>query len=372
MLHPSPVSSPSASVDRSTGGHHLQRSYWATLQRAARAAAAVHLAFSGLFLVLGAPLMAWANLGSVSLYVLADALLRHRRNREATILLWLEILLHALVATWVLGWDSGFHYYVMLMVPMVFVSPGRTGREKALLGMLLGAYYLILDYHAQHSLPITALADGVLDAVRYFNVSATLALLAYLAHVYMNAVRHAERRLRDLAATDALTGLANRHRALEVTAVQTSGRRRNDGPLSFILCDVDHFKAVNDRHGHEVGDQALVAVSHALRAATREQDTVCRWGGEEFLVFLPGTDHAAALKVGERVRQLVGEIRLPGCDLELGITLGVSTLRADETVEAAISRADSSLYQGKLAGRNQCVGEATVGVPSQRKPSTAF
>jgi diguanylate cyclase (GGDEF)-like protein len=353
-MSPAPRPSLDAGLVRHTG-----RSYWQALTRAAEAAAAVHVAFSVLFFALGAPVLGAANVGSVVVYALIRSLLLRRRNRTALVLLWLELLLHALVATRVLGWDSGFHYYLLLMMPLVFVSPTRTLRSKLLLGSALAAFYIGLDAYAHQRAPLSEIAPGALHALRYFNIATTMALLAYLAHAYFGAVMRAERRLHDLATTDALTGLANRRRMLQA-ADQHLGRRRSDGtPLSFILGDVDHFKSVNDRHGHDVGDRVLVKVARAMKQATREADLVGRWGGEEFLIVLPETGLDEALHVAERVREAVrqGAAGHDGQDLHVTITLGVSSLREGESLASAISRADAAMYRGKLGGRNRSVAE---------------
>ena len=353
---------------------HTGRSYWQVLVRAVVAASLVHVAFSGLFFALSAPLMGWANVGSIVLYVAAYGLLRKRHNRPALALIWVELLAHALVATRVLGWESGFHYYVLLMMPMVFMSPVRRKHTKAVLGLALAAFYLGLDLMAHHHAPLAVLTPGALDGVRVFNIIATLVLLAHLANYYLRAVMRAETRLHDLATTDPLTGLANRRRALDVASLHLARRRSDGAPMSLILGDVDHFKSVNDWHGHEVGDHVLVAVAKAMQTATREVDTVCRWGGEEFLIVLPDTDTPEALQVAERVRQAVQHAQLAQADqaLSVTITLGVSTLQALEPLSAAIARADAAMYRGKIAGRNRCVGEdASAAVAPKREPAPA-
>lgn len=358
---------PDSSAARRTG--HTGRSYWQVLVRAVVAASLVHVTFAGLFFALSAPLMGWVNVASVAMYGGAYALLRHRWNRAALVLVWAELLVHALVATRALGWESGFHYYVLLMMPMVFMSPVRRARTKVLLGVALAAFYLGLDLLAHHQAPLVVLTPGALDAVRTVNIVATLALLAHLANFYLRAVMGAETRLHDLATTDPLTGLANRRRALDVADLHLARRRRDGAPMSLILGDVDHFKSVNDRHGHEVGDQVLIAVAQAMQVATREADTVCRWGGEEFLILLPDTGPAEALQVAERVRAAVQRAQVPHGGERLGvtITLGVSTLHTLEPLSQAIARADAAMYRGKVEGRNRCVGDGTGDTPATQR-----
>jgi diguanylate cyclase len=340
---------------------HAGRSYWQVLVRAVVAASVVHVVFCGLFFALGAPLMVWANIGSIVLYAAAYVLLRRRVNRAGMVLVWTELLSHALVATRVLGWDSGFHYYVLLMMPMVFMSPVRRQHTKAVLGVALAAFYLGLDLLSHHYPPLNHLTPEALAAVRAFNVIATLVLLAHLANFYLRAVMRAETRLHDLATTDPLTGLANRRRALDVANLHLARRRSDGAPMSLILGDVDHFKLVNDRHGHEVGDHVLIAVAQAMQGATRDADTVCRWGGEEFLIVLPDTGPTEAMQVAERVRDAVQRTQATQGGQRLGvtITLGVSTLHPMEPLSEAIARADDAMYRGKIDGRNRCVADGT-------------
>ncbi|HET7794456.1 MAG TPA: GGDEF domain-containing protein [Rhizobacter sp.] len=344
---------------------HSGRSYWQALTRAALAAALVHGAFSVVFLLLGAPLLVWANLVSIGMYAAAYRLLRAHRNVAATLLMWAELLLHAWAATAVVGWDSGFHYYILLMMPLVFVSPGRRLHRKVVLGLAVAGFYIGLDAFAHRHQPLSPISAVALDAVRYFNIAATLTLLAHLAHYYFGAVVRAESRLRDLASTDVLTGLANRRHMLQVAQHQLGRRRRDGTPLCLMLGDVDHFKAINDRLGHDVGDRALARVARAIKSATRESDIVGRWGGEEFLVVLPETELDAALRVAERVRVAVQQISVAAHVPALSVTLGVSSLRDGESLEDAIARADAAMYRGKTEGRNRCVVEAPLAASAQ-------
>jgi diguanylate cyclase (GGDEF)-like protein len=164
--------------------------------------------------------------------------------------------------------------------------------------------------------------------------------------------------LRD-ARTDHLTGLDNRR------AMQERGRRevklsaRTGAPVSVILCDLDHFKNINDDHGHEAGDEALVKVARVLRAALRESDALGRWGGEEFIAVLPATDAAGARDVAERMRLAIEATRFEDLDDSATISLGVATSQdvSDPSLEwdLLIKEADQRLYRAKHEGRNRVV-----------------
>jgi diguanylate cyclase (GGDEF)-like protein len=159
--------------------------------------------------------------------------------------------------------------------------------------------------------------------------------------------------LEQLAATDPLTGLANRRGCEKSIASEISRAKREQKPLSCILIDVDRFKQVNDTYGHHAGDQLLRELSGILRRSVRAYDIVSRWGGEEFLLVLPGADLAAARALAERIRVAVET--LPTHTVA-GVTIsaGIATFDEDYNFDATLRVADRRLYQAKAAGRN-CV-----------------
>jgi diguanylate cyclase (GGDEF)-like protein len=164
-------------------------------------------------------------------------------------------------------------------------------------------------------------------------------------------------RVSELASHDALTGLLNRRSAmqrLEEEAVRTA---RTGRPFGVVMGDVDDFKRINDRRGHAAGDAVLREVAALLRTALRAQDTVARWGGEEFLLVLPETSREGAAAVAEKVRAGIAALRVPHADEEVActVTFGVSACASPEALPAALNAADEALYEGKRAGKNTVV-----------------
>jgi two-component system cell cycle response regulator len=160
-----------------------------------------------------------------------------------------------------------------------------------------------------------------------------------------------------LAAIDALTGLRNRRSFSELLNVEYARASRYGSALSFLLLDVDHFKAVNDRHGHPGGDAVLAAVGGLLRTCLRTPDLPARWGGEEFVVALPSTDLEGATVVAERVRQAIQGFAIghAGATIQITASVGVATLRGGESLDSLIDRADRAMYEAKGGGRNRVV-----------------
>lgn len=167
-----------------------------------------------------------------------------------------------------------------------------------------------------------------------------------------------EARLAKAAGTDPLTGLANRRAASEHLKYLTSHYRREGEGFALLLCDLDRFKRINDAFGHDAGDAALVGAAEALKDSLREQDMAARWGGEEFLLILPGTDLEGGLIVAEKIRKrLAGKVfGVAGNMIRLTVSIGVSVYRG-EGVDPAIKAADAALYAAKRAGRNRVVCE---------------
>ncbi|WP_373036601.1 diguanylate cyclase [Sulfurimonas sp.] len=157
----------------------------------------------------------------------------------------------------------------------------------------------------------------------------------------------------NIASTDSLTGLYNRHKfsQLYLSAYTSMVQRHND--MSLILLDIDHFKKVNDDFGHNVGDKALVQVSHALLKNLRNIDIVCRWGGEEFLILLPTVDLEHAMHIAQKIRQAIEilDIDIIG---NATASFGIAQVIEGEEMKEVINRADKALYLAKDCGRN-CV-----------------
>ncbi len=159
--------------------------------------------------------------------------------------------------------------------------------------------------------------------------------------------------------TDSLTGARNREYLDSLLVTELSYARRHDQDLSFVLFDLDHFKAVNDTYGHPAGDAVLVKVAESVRSQLRVEDSLCRYGGEEFCVVLRSVDLAGAHAMGERIRVVLEQqsVRYKNLEIKVTASVGCSTRKEleDATPTTLIEAADRRLYLAKDGGRNRVV-----------------
>jgi len=338
--------------------------FWLMLRRVAVFAACVDLVYLLVFFALGLPVMALVNLVSASMYAAAYVLLGWRRNLPAVALMWTEVLVHACACTVLLGWDSGTHYFLLVFLPAVAVS--RSPKHAMVAMAFVLAIYLALDAATQVVPVVYALAPAELMALRWLSIAVVFVMFGYTARFYTQRVQEAEGQLYDLATTDSLTGLWNRRQFLQLAHAEIDRARRHGTSLALVLADIDHFKQVNDQHGHDAGDRVIRHVAGLLRQQARGGDLVGRWGGEEFVMLLPMTDGDGALELSERVRCRVEQApcQHAGARMPVTLSLGVCELQPGQSLDHAFKNADAALYAAKNAGRNRvCV--APLALPAQ-------
>lgn len=203
--------------------------------------------------------------------------------------------------------------------------------------------------------------DGALSEIRqslYLNLLICLFITLIVLLLLNRVIKRYQGKIQAQATLDSLTELPNR-RGFDLLAAQAMlEARREPKPLTAMLLDLDHFKALNDTYGHLAGDQVLIGFARDLESCLRHSDIVCRWGGEEFIVLLKDTDGETGLMIAEKIRQHVEQQRYAydGKELQLTVSIGLTTLQVDETLHTLLSRADHAMYRAKQAGRNRtCV-----------------
>lgn len=224
--------------------------------------------------------------------------------------------------------------------------------------MIISPYFILNFMHGDADFALVANnATFLVSTAGFFVLGGHLSTRLLIQHYRDQArMRSLIDQLEDSSRRDPHTQLFNRRHLSEYLSTELSATAEQR-PLTFAIADLDHFKCVNDKFGHQAGDHILTEVAHAIRAAVRRDDVVFRYGGEEFAIIFPCTDHGEARWVAERLRAAVENLGLNwhGLTLNLSASIGVTAAVPGDSPEAVIRRADQALYQAKNGGRNQIV-----------------
>lgn len=313
-----------------------------------------HSVFIPLFLLLNVPLLAIFNLFSVAAWALARARNEQGQHAFAIQLLTAEVILHALVATVLLGWDSGFPHYLVTLITFTMFNYRQRNRFVALQAVLIVLIYAGL-FSWTHQGGLVPLPEQWLAWLQFGNILVSFLTLALISYYFREASILSERTMEELAHTDQLTRLPNRHRLWQRLEGEQLRSQHAGRPFVLVMADIDHFKSINDRHGHAAGDRVLRHVSEVLTACLREQDTVGRWGGEEFLLVLPQMHLPEGLRAAERMREAIAKstLLLDGKGLSVTASFGVGVSAPGQDLDQLLRLADAALYRAKAAGRNR-------------------
>lgn len=254
-----------------------------------------------------------------------------------------------------------------------WVMPGVDGLELCQrLRRLHGPHYVyvvILTGRTERPDVVRALAAGADDFLRK-PVDAEELMVRLKAG---RRVMELQRLLEEQASHDGLTGLWNRTTILATLERERARAVREEGGLALVLADLDHFKDVNDVHGHQAGDSVLREAAIRMAAGLREYDSLGRFGGEEFLAVLPGCDEATAASVAERMRHLVasGPVATAGGEVEITTSLGVAAMAPGESFapDELLRRVDKALYGAKEKGRDRV--ERASATPTRAFPAVS-
>jgi diguanylate cyclase (GGDEF)-like protein len=298
-----------------------------------------------------------ATLGAVALLPFAVADLALGRPAVATAMLALSGLL--MVGVWQLA-RGVYHPLLVVAVfgaPAIFVNAVGSAKTGTMgtywTYVIVLAYYLVLPRPWARALAASLIAVMVPLAWREFGgevgsrYAVTLALVSLFAHVTVGLIDDRERKLVEQMALDPLTGVLNR----STLSYRLDSAAARSLPVSLLALDVDHFKSINDRFGHDAGDRVLSGLSTVMTRNVREGTAIFRTGGEEFLLLLECTDASAAQAVAKRLIESIA-----GHDFVVGhvvtASVGVAELDPGESVRSWLLRADRALYRAKDAGRN--------------------
>lgn len=241
-----------------------------------------------------------------------------------------------------LGVNGLFWIYPLILFNFFMVSPGKALLATALVLVSLVAHALLVpgSVFQSHYQMVSFLVTGMMASV--------------LSFIFASRTRNQRDQLQLLATHDPLTGTFNRRAMNEELKIAMASHRRHGKAFGLLVMDLDHFKQINDRFGHHIGDQVLINLVELLNRCSRKDDRLFRFGGEEFLLLMPDTELVGLQSAAQLLRERVAnELQSPGG--QVTVSVGGAVLRTDEHWESWLQRADHSLYQAKSDGRNQVV-----------------
>lgn len=219
------------------------------------------------------------------------------------------------------------------VVGLTWANPARYPASTGLMHFVIGGSTLLI---------LSLVAKWVTD------IRVRIGLQAKELSQALNTLQH-------MATQDSLTGLLNRRIMVDLVETELKLVERHGHPMTVALVDLDHFKSINDRFGHQAGDAVLIGFANLAQTQLRQVDKVARWGGEEFLIMLPQVKVGEALTALERLRLSMGSHTFPGHPgVNATFSAGLAQARSGESLEQLIERADQALYEAKHAGRNRC------------------
>lgn len=334
--------------------------------------ALVHLYFTIAFAVCGIIPLCIYNV-AITIFYLYHSFVSLKKKQYSFIYIssLIEILFHSCMASFLLGFDWGFMLYTIALVPVSFylayTITNRLG--NVWIPMLTSAVVIIcymVTLRLTREMPPVLTQYSCTNVGRhfyYFNTMVTFVMLFLFSILFSLEIRYMQKQLEQenlelgvIARVDPLTHLLNRRSMNEELHRAVSTADTEQGTFCLIMTDIDDFKKINDTYGHDCGDEVLVAIANIIANNVRENDAVCRWGGEEMLILIR-TDVDTVVGVAERVRKEIETRKNWYRDMEfhVTVTMGISRYHQGMNIRELIELADKNLYIGKKNGKNQVV-----------------
>ena len=314
--------------------------------------------------------MCFYNIASFLFYQMMLTVAKQKKYKLCVYLCVAEVNLAVLLSALLFGTCLGFNTFSLVTIPLIFYATTTLKDYRhpvvtaATVSGVSAATYIFTNFFQPDSIAAVINGhSGLAVFTMIFNaIVITLLLIVFLLlftwEVRNNTATLEKRnqQLRQISTKDPLTKLNNRRSMTEHLNLSMQQMRMTKKPFSVILCDIDNFKHVNDTYGHDCGDKVLVMVANIISSQMRESDFVCRWGGEEILIKVEGSQNIAKA-IAERIRVTIygSEVEHEGTKVNVTMTFGVAEANEHQRVEDFIQLADNRLYYGKEHGKNQVV-----------------
>ncbi len=329
-----------------------------------------HIALLAFFVFYRIYPLAVVNVLSVLIYIFCYKQTRENKNLLGIFnIINIEVVVHSVIATIMLGNASGFTLYLIAMIPLGFYATYNFSSGKKYVNpmnyvILNSSVFVMVRIACNYIGPFYTYGNDMVDKVVYMiNYFVIVVTIVFFFSTLLNQIKildglrkRQNENLEKLSKIDPLTGLTNR-RSIEERHQQAELLKLDH---AIILGDIDDFKKVNDTYGHDVGDEVLKAVAGIFKKFVSSEDVVCRWGGEEILIFLSGGNKVDATMFAEQILSEIRNLEIPvegQSPIHITVTLGVAISSEGTEKKSTIKLADERLYKGKQSGKNKAVCE---------------
>lgn len=323
-------------------------------------AALMHVFLAVYFFIVGLYIVGLVNVGDVLIWCVAFFVNKSGRIKAASFIAMLKVITYSLVGSYMLGLNVNVQWIILAVMPPILLYLNFTKKEKIFLILLVFFVINLQVFIGVNFEPPFAQEDNTFLKVAFTNIIITAIVIELVLSALISSRLAASHKkqvedYKQISYTDPLTKLSNRRHA-DIFFKQLQHDEENEIHCLAII-DIDDFKLINDKYGHDIGDIALIKLSDILREGTRSRDLICRWGGEEFLLVLYGCSLKNGLIVLEKLRKTVEQVTIPAesGNIRYTVTIGVTMLDKDR-IDESIRICDRNLYEGKRSGKNKIVG----------------
>lgn len=324
----------------------------------------MHMFLTTFFIITNIYPLMILNLISILIYLSSYLLIKSKQFVFVTLVCCIEIVLNVMVSSLFLGWDAGFYFYLFGFVPLCFYCKFKSTITRFFIVSLTVAFFLATYFISNKPSKLFTIAYHPSVILYLTNAFCCFCALSFLSYIYTKTIVYetsilsqSNKELEVLANTDPLTGLLNRRSMMKALSEIDIKYLSQNIKFSLILIDIDNFKVLNDKYGHECGDLVLKKICSEIKNTLRQDDVVCRWGGEEILILLPKTEINDAKNVANKIRKKIEDMSCKYKDYNVKVTLtaGVSCAAEGYSISDLINQADTCMYKGKASGKNRVV-----------------
>lgn len=324
-----------------------------------------HLFYLLIFFYMNIEILVIFNIFSVIIYLLLMLKPLHSAVTTIFFTIHFEVSIHASLAIILIGWDYGFAYLILCLITLMYISPFKNKIIPYIYGIIEIILFLFIRIYCIYNEPIYTYSStmNIKGYLYFFNMFLFFIIIIFLSilnnttnDLAQSMLNEKNKDLQKIAARDPLTNLYNR-RYMQIKINEAVDLQNMFKSLfCIVIGDIDNFKNFNDIYGHRCGDFILKSIADKFVSSLRESDSVCRWGGEEFLILIQDIDLEKSLVIVERIRKSISNETFiyKNQELKVTMTFGLSCCKVGVPVEQTIEEADRLLYIGKKRGKN-CV-----------------